>query len=229
MRNIQVYLTLSVILFTGCSLLQKPEKQNRNLQDRTFYKNSEYQIIPFESEIINETNKVVKYGLKDVTGKIIIEPKYTMIFKVYNSSFFCIWDEIQKKLVILDLEENFVLSPLLFDNGPDYFEDGVARYIENEKVGYFNETMKKVIPARFDFAFPFYDNYAIVCNGCQRIDSDEYEKIEGGKWGVIDKTGDIVVPLQYEKIRRNEKNEYFEGRKNGIWIKLENEKILELL
>ena len=42
------------------------------------------------------------------------------------------------------------------DNGRT-FQDGLARHVENGKMGFHDEALKVVIPARYDFAFPFRD------------------------------------------------------------------------
>lgn len=48
-----------------------------------------------------------------------------------------------------------VIAPMIFDNGPDPFVEGLARYVEDEEYGYFDECGKIVIPAKYDFALPF--------------------------------------------------------------------------
>lgn len=84
-----------------------------------------------------------------------------------------------------------------FDNGPDYFSDGLARTVRNGKTGYFDKTLKIVIEPQFDFGFPFDHGVAIVCNGCVGKRDGEHEIMTGGKWGAIDRTGMLVQPIEY--------------------------------
>jgi len=85
------------------------------------------------------------------------------------------------------------------DNGADYFVEGVARTILNNKFGYIDEQLNVVINPEYDFAFPFENGMAVVCNGCRSEPDGEHKIVVGGKWGVINKFGKVVVPLKYGK------------------------------
>jgi hypothetical protein len=91
-----------------------------------------------------------------------------------------------------------------FDMGADYFQEGLARYIDsNEKIGFINSKLEIVIDASYDYATFFQDGYAIVSNGShsEKISDSEYEEhthMVGGKWGAIDKKGELVIPLKYD-------------------------------
>ncbi|MDY7092077.1 MAG: WG repeat-containing protein [Acidobacteriota bacterium] len=88
---------------------------------------------------------------------------------------------------------------LKVDNGPDYFVEGLARTAEGGKVGFVNRRLEPVIAPRWDFAFPFDDGLAVVCDGCRAQPSCptcEHSEIIGGDWGYIDRQGEeIVVPM----------------------------------
>ncbi len=56
---------------------------------------------------------------------------------------------------IINRKGETLLQPMLFDNGADPFREGLARYVEDRKYGYFDECGKIVIPARYDFVLPF--------------------------------------------------------------------------
>ncbi len=86
-----------------------------------------------------------------------------------------------------------------FDNGPDYFNGGLARTISKNKYGYIDEQLNIVIKPEYDFAFPFEDGTAIVCNDCLTESDGEHSIVVKGTWGVINKTGKVVVPLKYSK------------------------------
>ena len=87
----------------------------------------------------------------------------------------------------------------LFDNGPDYFKDGLARTIKNNKFGFINKKLNIIIKPEYDFAFPFVNGQAIVCNECSIKPVGEHKSIDGGQWGVIDKKGSIVTEIKYTK------------------------------
>lgn len=91
---------------------------------------------------------------------------------------------------------------VFFDNGPDYFEEGLARFISRDgKIGYMNAQLKTVIPAKFDYATPFEAGLglAVVCSSAkadpcvsQQKASEEHSTVTGGTWSVIDKAGKTV-------------------------------------
>lgn len=82
-----------------------------------------------------------------------------------------------------------------FDNGADYFKEGLTRYIDSHhKFGFMNQKLKIVIPAKYTFAFPFDGGSSTVCNHCLRtkIKDSEYTTVTGGDWMIINKQGEVI-------------------------------------
>lgn len=96
------------------------------------------------------------------------------------------------QMAYVDLEGEVIHYAYPFDNGPDYFKEGLARYIDNEKVGFINEDLDVVIPAQFDWASYFENGESKVCNGCESVSDGDHSQMEGGSWGVLDKDGVVV-------------------------------------
>ncbi|ANW03992.1 WG repeat-containing protein [Bradyrhizobium icense] len=91
------------------------------------------------------------------------------------------------------------------DNGPDYFEDGLARSRVGGKIGYIDRKLNLVIPAEYDGAYPFKDGVAVVCTACTIAGEGEHSWYEGGQWGRIDRKGRVVSPFRpWEKGKRLE-------------------------
>ena len=96
---------------------------------------------------------------------------------------------------------------IFFDNGPDYFVEGLARYTTglisgfdpNGKIGFINQHGDIVIPAQFEWASPFEHGYSVVCNGCQQVPDGEYHMLVGGQWGCMDKNGNVIIPVKYSE------------------------------
>lgn len=109
--------------------------------------------------------------------------------------------------LVVDGELLFALSSgktapaLPYDNGPDYFVEGLARTVRNGEVGFVDEKLELVVPRVWDFAFPFEGGFARVCTGCsiERHEGDEHGGIRGGSWGIIDRQGRVVVPVEYDR------------------------------
>jgi len=88
---------------------------------------------------------------------------------------------------------------LPYDNGPDDFVEGLARTLRKGKVGYVDRRLREAIRCEWDFAFPFEDGVAVVCDGCTRVREEEHARIEGGNWGYIDRKGQVVVPVVHAR------------------------------
>ena len=97
--------------------------------------------------------------------------------------------------------EGKALKMYIFDNGTDYYREGLARYISNNKIGFTDTKLNIIIPAKYDYALAFENGFAIVSNGCHKERSfpqDEHSSVVGGLWGAIDKNGTLVVPIKYK-------------------------------
>lgn len=77
-----------------------------------------------------------------------------------------------------------------FDNGPDYFQKGLTRVLQNGKFGFMDARLGIRIPPQWDFAYPFADGVAEVGNGCaiHRLDPEHSSMICDSSWS-IDRRG----------------------------------------
>lgn len=103
-----------------------------------------------------------------------------------------------------DRKGNFLFHPFWFDNGPDYFSEGLMRFVgNNNKVGFADKNGNIVIEPKHDFVDFFQYGYADFCNGCrwEYASKDDYEHrvVVGGTWGKINKKGEIVKPSEKPK------------------------------
>jgi hypothetical protein len=89
---------------------------------------------------------------------------------------------------------NLARQVAFFDNGPDYFSEGLARSIaKNGKVGFIDETLTTVIREEYDFATPYRKGLALACNGCRADDlRNEHSTVVGGDWLVLNKFGKVL-------------------------------------
>ena len=97
------------------------------------------------------------------------------------------------------MESGKARRTISYDNGPDYFQEGLARTSWEGKIGFFDKQLTIVIPPIFDFAFPFQTGFSLVCNDCRTETDGEYKKVVGGKWGYVGKSGEIVIPIKFTK------------------------------
>jgi hypothetical protein len=91
------------------------------------------------------------------------------------------------------------VRPFIIDNGPDYFSEGLARFIKNGKIGFIDKEGSVIVSAKFNFVRSFSENLAAFCEGCKEIKIGEYTSIEGGKWGFINKAGEVTIEARFDK------------------------------
>lgn len=140
--------------------------------------------LPAEKEVKSIRSDAV------ITGQVITNAKYDrdgLAYLYSGAGIFC----FNKK--------GLARRVMNFDNGPDYFEEGLARTEQNGKTGFFDKKLSIIIKPQYDFAFPFRKGVSIVCNGCKKEKAGEHTEIVGGKWGAINKKGEIVQEITYSK------------------------------
>lgn len=164
----------------------------------------------------NRKKEVLRYfiskdslvGVKNQDGEIII-PAQFMIFsdmgnreRIEDETIF--FDGFKKGGVkeknawgyVYDRKGNFLYRPFFYDNGADYFSEGVRRFVKNGKVGFADRNGTPVIEAEHDFASPFNYGYAAFCDGCDwEKTENEHKAIVGGTWGVMNFKGEVVPPV----------------------------------
>lgn len=92
------------------------------------------------------------------------------------------------------------LAPvMIMDNWPEGFSNGLARSPVGKKIGYIDRSLKLVVPARYDGAFPFEHGTARVCIGCTVQMAGEHSSYAGGRWSCIDRHGRRLEPLQHSE------------------------------
>jgi hypothetical protein len=65
----------------------------------------------------------------------------------------------------------------------------------HSKIGYVDQKLNLVIPARYDGGLDFSGGRAQVCRGCTISRDGDYAELQGGQWGCIDHTGKEVIPV----------------------------------
>ena len=83
-----------------------------------------------------------------------------------------------------------------FDNGDDYFCEGLQRIVsEDGKIGFADSLGNVVIEPRFAFAFPFENGYAKVTDKGKREPEGEYWRWISDSWYYIDHDGNAHTEI----------------------------------
>ncbi len=138
------------------------------------------------------------WGYRSTNGNVIIKPRFVVAQDFLASGIASVIDD--NGWAYIDTLGNVLLRPFVFDNGPDYFHQGLARYVEDGKIGFFDETGSIIIPANYSFANPFQEDRAAVCFGCRKEYYGEHYSMVGGKWGFINRDGEMVIDARYEDV-----------------------------
>jgi hypothetical protein len=137
------------------------------------------------------------WGYKNASGRVLIKPHFSMAKAFSPEGIAAVVDEAG--WAYINKKGETIIRPFVIDNGPDYFKDGLARFRCDNKFGFFDRTGKIIIDAQFDFALPFHEGLAAVCEGCKEETHGEYHSVKGGTWGYINKQGALVIPSQFEE------------------------------
>jgi len=137
-----------------------------------------------------------KWGYRDAQGRMVVQPRFAVAQDFLPSGIAAVVDDTG--WAYIDAKGHTLLRPFVFDNGPDDFREGLARFTSGGKIGFFNRSGKIVIKARFAFARPFSEGLAAVCEGCREEVVGEHRQLRGGKWGFIDRKGNIAIPLRFD-------------------------------
>jgi hypothetical protein len=110
-------------------------------------------------------------------------------------------DSLKSFTYILNTESNNIVGEIyVFDNGGDYFNNGVARFRKKDKVGLINKLGKVVLKPTYDEVWPINNGYARVGNNCEKFVNDEHTTTTCKKYGLIDSLGNELLPVIYDDI-----------------------------
>ncbi len=157
-----------------------------------------------------------QWGYRFADGRVVIEPRFAMAQPFTRGGIAAAVDD--SGWVYVDTNGTPVIRPHAVDNGPDYFAEGCARFVRDGLFGYFDTTGAVVIEPSFDFAQSFSGGYAAVCTGCSLRVVDEHTEVAGGLWGLIDRDGAVVVPMEHERVRNTGGTP--RGLRDGEWVPL---------
>jgi hypothetical protein len=143
----------------------------------------------------------VKYGYKDATGKVVIEPSYysagefseglaavsVLTGETVTSGNWIKYgyiDETGKEIISLQFQ------------GAERFREGLAAVKLKNKWGFINKSGKVIITPEYDYVHDFSEGLAVVNKGYMVL-MDEI--INYGQCGYINKSGKMVIPLNFKE------------------------------
>ncbi len=115
-----------------------------------------------------------------------------------------VWLSVRSGLFYVSRNRTIVRT-IMTDNSPDWFVEGYSRIFLNGKYGYMDKQLNVIIPPAYDYAYHFRNGFAVVCVHCTKeywrtewVEPKEHRYV-GGQWGVINKEGEVVIPIVFKK------------------------------
>jgi len=136
-------------------------------------------------------------GAIDEDRTLIVKKEHLDNMSFNEDGLACIY--VNRARVFYVRQDGRTIESLYYDNGCDYFEEGLARGRIDGKIIFFNTKLEVVIETPFESALPFKGGYAAVCNGGYAEQNGEYTFMRGGACGYIDHSGNLIVPLKYSR------------------------------
>ena len=133
-------------------------------------------------------------------GKIIIQPQFGIASEFTDCGIAAVGDAKNGNYYIDETGKKLNIPVLNIGNFIDDFQEGYARFEEDEKIGFINECGEIVIDAKFESVAPFKNGIAIIGKDFEIVENGPYKTQKGGKFGAIDKTGNLIIPYKFESI-----------------------------
>lgn len=97
--------------------------------------------------------------------------------------------------IAINRDEKILYEVINYDNGPDYFSDGLVRVKRNNKMGFANDKGKVLIPCIYDYAWPFENGVSKVSFNAKILEEKgiDHYRIVSEEWFLIDKTNTEIT------------------------------------
>jgi hypothetical protein len=191
MRNL-FYIMVLITLFSCKATETEVNKTQKYFNADSIY--TDY-LVRFSND--SDSSYGTSSGYRNLKGEIIIPlGKYNHCFTDTFKNFAFVFDDklTNSKVVAIDRNENILFDVYMFDNGPDWLEDGLFRILRNGKIGYADKNGVIIIEPIFKCADKFENGFANVTLNCRLVkdESDpEHSRMESDSWFYIDKKGNI--------------------------------------
>ncbi len=177
----------------------------------------------YEEDILGRELVGGKWGIIDKTGKIIVECihdekqelsaediiKYNLIddseFDSYGRLLFHDWEEINRCNTGV-IGRNGIIIPIGKYTNIQLLENGLIKVSNEEEIfdrlgglyGLLDADGKELLEMKYSYISEFKDGYASICIGGHNGYLIDKQHV-GGKWGIIDKTGKIIVECIHDE------------------------------
>jgi hypothetical protein len=188
---------IAIILTTSCNL-SKDKKEEQLVNNKKYY---EVDLNYKFDTLYSYSNEEIGYGssrgfINKKFDTIIPVNKYDQCYTDTFTTFALVFDSKldNSSIVGINRQEQVIFDAYIFDNGPDFYSDGLFRIRRNGKIGFANKQGEIIIEPKYECAFPFENNQSKVSLNCEFV-KDEIGHISmvSNEWFYIDKNDNKII------------------------------------
>ena len=191
---------LIILVFSIVSVFSCGQKTVKEVTHHTYFDKSQLDTNTKDSLLAVTDEEYLQYGSRvaylNTKGDTIIPfGKYAYLgtdtLTHYANVIEFPKDSSYGRWIAIDRNQNILYDIVSFDNGPDYFHEGLVRVKRNGKMGFADKYGQIAISCEYDFVWWFEDGKAKVTFDAREIRDkyDDHTKIESDEWFSIDKNG----------------------------------------
>lgn len=178
MKTCYYFLLIPILLLVSCKeAMTQKQKQPKQEQSKA---------APYLLLVENDSTGEQAY--QNPKGEIVIPyGKYSFCFTDTFKTFAIVASK--EGFIGINRKEEKLFKVFMYDNGPDYVQEGLFRIQKEDKIGYADTQGNIIISPQFTCAYPFKDGKAKVATNCKVVQDGEHSFWESEEWFWIDKTG----------------------------------------
>lgn len=196
-HNFVIFIGIAFLIFSSCR-----HYINRKITDYKYYDVPDSDTISSDSLIAITDEEFLQYGSRvayvNIEGDTLIPFGHFAYFGTDTLVHFATVlehpnDSAWGRQIAIDKNQNILFDIVMFDNGPEPFNEGLIRVSRNGKMGYANRFGQIVIPCIYDFAKWFDNGQAeVTFKAKEYLDMEEHRQVESDKWFIIDRQGNKI-------------------------------------
>lgn len=160
-------------------------------------------------------------GYVDTAGEYVIPTRKYPICLTDTFRTFAVVYKANRGFVGIDRQEEVLFQLMQHGREPDFPREGVFRIVVKDKIGFANLDGEIVVPAVYDMVLPFNEGVAAYCENCGTDRSGLSAQWSNGKWGFINKTGEVIIKAQFESVKGGFKGDKAKVRLDNKWIEID--------
>ncbi|MCB9018064.1 MAG: WG repeat-containing protein [Prevotellaceae bacterium] len=144
-------------------------------------------------------------GYKNKKGDVrVVSGRYVCAYPVLKRPVLLQSAGDESLWFMVDLGGRELCQIYVVDGSPDRYGKGLIRIVKDGMVGFADKKGRLVVPLKYNRAERFSGKYTVANVGAEpqgnsATDADASASWTGGKWGVLNRKGEVVLPFVYDR------------------------------